>query len=206
MDELEQGLEPHRIIRLLGSLGAKEKDPPLQVFMTTHSPVALRELSGDQLFVVRPGEYKHEVLTVGIDDDIQSTIRMVREARPDDVGVSVSYPLPGTKFFNLVEAQLGPKQNWEDSDDLAMMFQGAYRSEFYRALRDALHREVAGAREQEMSALWQQVEALEKSCGNRVLDEEVILIGEIEQRLHQSGPRTLSIFFFSVSALNGLMM
>jgi putative ATP-dependent endonuclease of OLD family len=80
MDELEQGLEPHRIIRLLGSLGAKEKDPPLQVFMTTHSPVALRELSGDQLFVVRAGEYKHEVLTVGINDDIQSTIRLFPDA------------------------------------------------------------------------------------------------------------------------------
>jgi putative ATP-dependent endonuclease of OLD family len=40
MDEVEHGLEPHRIIRLLGSLGAKEKSPPLQVFMTTHSPVA----------------------------------------------------------------------------------------------------------------------------------------------------------------------
>jgi putative ATP-dependent endonuclease of OLD family len=48
------GLEPHQIIRLLGSLGAKEKEPPLQVFMTTHSPVALRELAGDQLFIVRP--------------------------------------------------------------------------------------------------------------------------------------------------------
>jgi anaerobic magnesium-protoporphyrin IX monomethyl ester cyclase len=103
--------------------------------------------------------------------DIQSTIRMVREARPDDVGISVSYPLPGTKFFNLVEAQLGPKQNWEDSDDLAMMFQGAYRSEFYRALRDALHQEVAAGYSpkrqrgdsEEMSALWQQVEALEKT-------------------------------------------
>ena len=41
VDELEHGLEPHRIIRLLGSLGAKEPEPPLQVFMTTHSPVAL---------------------------------------------------------------------------------------------------------------------------------------------------------------------
>ena len=32
MDETEYGLEPHRIIRLLGSLGAKEKNAPLQVF------------------------------------------------------------------------------------------------------------------------------------------------------------------------------
>lgn len=54
IDELEHGLEPHRIIRLLGSLGAKETHSPLQVFMTTHSPVVLRELSGDQLFVARP--------------------------------------------------------------------------------------------------------------------------------------------------------
>jgi len=96
-------------------------------------------------------------------EDIQSTIRMVQQTRPDDIGVSVSYPLPGTKFYNLVEAQLGPKKNWEDSDDLAMMFQGAYRSQFYRALRDALHAQVEGAREQELTALWRQVEALEKT-------------------------------------------
>lgn len=40
-DELEHGLEPHRIIRLLSSLGAKEDPPPLQVFATTHSASAL---------------------------------------------------------------------------------------------------------------------------------------------------------------------
>ena len=33
-----------------------------------------------------------------------------------------------------MEAQLGAKKNWYDSDDLAMMFQGAYPTEFYRAL------------------------------------------------------------------------
>lgn len=97
-------------------------------------------------------------------DDIQSTVGLVRETRPDDIGISVSYPLPGTKFYNLVEAQLGVKKNWDDSDDLSMMFQGAYRSEFYRALRDALHGEVAGARGEELRALWLEVEALEKSC------------------------------------------
>ena len=80
IDELEYGLEPHRIIRLLGSLGAKEENPPLQVFMTTHSPVALRELSGDQLFVLRPSMDKHEVLVVGTADDIQSTIRLYPDA------------------------------------------------------------------------------------------------------------------------------
>jgi hypothetical protein len=80
IDELEHGLEPHRIIRLLGSLGAKEKKPPLQVFMTTHSPIALRELAGSQLFVTRSTNDKHDVLIVGTTDDIQSAIRKYPDA------------------------------------------------------------------------------------------------------------------------------
>ena len=40
-------------------------------------------------------------------DDILATRRLVEEARPDDVGVSVSYPLPGTKFYEAVKQQLG---------------------------------------------------------------------------------------------------
>ncbi len=78
-DELEYGLEPHRIARFLGSLGAKEA-APLQVFLTTHSPVALRELSGGQLFVLRQGIQGHEARMVGADNDIQSTIRLYPEA------------------------------------------------------------------------------------------------------------------------------
>jgi anaerobic magnesium-protoporphyrin IX monomethyl ester cyclase len=74
--------------------------------------------------------------------DIQSTIRMVRETAPDDIGVSVAYPLPGTKFHARVAAELGAKQNWLDSEDMAMMFLGTYRTEFYAALHDALHLEV----------------------------------------------------------------
>lgn len=80
VDEIEYGLEPHRLTRLLNSLGAKEKPAPLQVFMTSHSPVVLRELSGAQLFVVRPDVLSHQVLQVGNDDDVQSTIRCYPEA------------------------------------------------------------------------------------------------------------------------------
>jgi predicted ATP-dependent endonuclease of OLD family len=75
IDELEYGLEPHRIARLLGSLGAKDASPPLQAFVTTHSPTALVELGGDQLFVVRTQEGSCEVKSVGTSDDVQGTIR-----------------------------------------------------------------------------------------------------------------------------------
>jgi len=80
VDEVEYGLEPHRLMRLLDSLGAKETSPPLQAFLTTHSPVALRELSGEQLFVVRPRPANHVVLSAGSVDEIQSTLRADPEA------------------------------------------------------------------------------------------------------------------------------
>jgi len=80
VDEVEYGLEPHRIIRFLGSLGAKDATPPFQVFMTTHSPIVLRELSGNQLVVLRKGHEKHEALPVGSYDSIQGTIRCLPDA------------------------------------------------------------------------------------------------------------------------------
>ena len=72
-------------------------------------------------------------------DDILKTIRMVKKNRPDDIGISVSYPLPGTKFFDLVKSQMGSKANWEDSDDLDLMFKGTFSSDFYRALQRYVH-------------------------------------------------------------------
>ena len=59
-------------------------------------------------------------------EDLLATRDLVREERPDDIGVSVSYPLPGTKFHDLVRGQLGRTRTGCDSDDLAMLFQGTY--------------------------------------------------------------------------------
>jgi anaerobic magnesium-protoporphyrin IX monomethyl ester cyclase len=75
-------------------------------------------------------------------DDLMATRELVELAAPDDIGVSVSYPLPGTKFFEEVKAQLGAKTHWDDSADLAMMFRGAYDSDFYRQFRNLLHDQV----------------------------------------------------------------
>ena len=94
--------------------------------------------------------------------EIEQTIRMVRENKPDDVGISVSYPLPGTKFFDLVADQLGQTTNWRNSGDLAMMFRGTYSSAFYRALADAVHREVRGrCSSVELERAWARVRELE---------------------------------------------
>jgi len=73
--------------------------------------------------------------------DIDQTLQMVRECRPDDIGISISYPLPGTPFYERVKAQLGEKRNWVDSGDLAMMYRATYVPEFYRALHHLVHAE-----------------------------------------------------------------
>jgi len=112
-----------------------------------------------------PGEYWK---------DIQKTIALVRETRPDDVGISFSYPLPNTRFHARVKEQLGAKQNWSDSEDLCVMFKGTYTDRFYRAIRDALHAEVAswhpgehqGKSEKESAELWSLVRALEPTSRN----------------------------------------
>ncbi len=94
-------------------------------------------------------------------EDIEATVRMVRETKPDDIGVSVSYPMPGTKFYQLVSSEMKAKTNWSDSADLAMMFRGAYSSDFYRALADALHLEVRHAGSQDAARAWNRVYELE---------------------------------------------
>ncbi len=105
---------------------------------------------------------------------IQQTVSLVRATRPDDIGISVSYPLPNTRFYEKVRAELGRKRNWTDSDDLCVMFEAAYTDEFYRALRDALHAEVdswhrtqsAVIEPDRVSRLWRRVIELEPQTRN----------------------------------------
>ncbi len=72
-------------------------------------------------------------------DDIQETLQIVRECLPDYIGISVSYPLKDTPFYEKVVSQMGEKKNWTDSADLALMFPGKYHPDFYRALYHFTH-------------------------------------------------------------------
>ncbi len=64
---------------------------------------------------------------------------------------------------------LGQKRNWTDSDDLCIMFKAAYNTDFYRAVREALHAEVDSWHEgryvhearRRIDALWDRVDELE---------------------------------------------
>lgn len=71
--------------------------------------------------------------------DIRKTLQLIRECLPDYIGVSVSYPLKDTPFYDKVVSQMGEKKNWADSGDLALMYPGKYHPEFYRALYHFTH-------------------------------------------------------------------
>lgn len=78
-----------------------------------------------------PGETK---------DDIVKTINMINELLPHEIGVSVSYPLPGTLFYEKVKTYLKEKTNWTDSDELALMFRNTYAPAFYKQLHRYVHK------------------------------------------------------------------
>ncbi|MGH7492206.1 MAG: B12-binding domain-containing radical SAM protein [bacterium] len=75
------------------------------------------------------------------DEDIEKTLKMVHDCQPDDIGISVSYPMPGTRFYVRVKNEMGDKHNWEHSDDLDLMFRGQYQPAFYRQLHRVVHQE-----------------------------------------------------------------
>jgi anaerobic magnesium-protoporphyrin IX monomethyl ester cyclase len=116
-----------------------------------------------------PGETWHDILL---------TRNLIRDERPDEVGVSVSYPLPGTPFFETVKTQLGPRTNWMHSDELAMLFQGTYETAFYRKVRELIHAEVR-------DVAWDDVE------GVRRLDDRWRRLGRLEAR-HRSRHPTVA--------------
>ncbi|HEY8931137.1 MAG TPA: radical SAM protein [Mucilaginibacter sp.] len=77
-----------------------------------------------------PGEVK---------EDIKLTIDMINELLPFEIGISVSYPLPGTSFYDKVKAELEKKTNWTDSDEMALMFSNTYPPGYYKQLHRYVH-------------------------------------------------------------------
>ncbi|HEY4154142.1 MAG TPA: radical SAM protein [Puia sp.] len=78
-----------------------------------------------------PGETK---------EDIEMTIRMINELLPYELGISVSYPLPGTVFYEKVKHDLIQKSNWTDSDEMALMFRNTFQPAFYKQLHRFVHK------------------------------------------------------------------
>lgn len=73
-------------------------------------------------------------------DDIMKTVKMINDLMPSGIGISVSYPLPGTLFYEKVKTHLKEKTNWTDSDEMALMFRNTYQPAFYKQLHRYVHK------------------------------------------------------------------
>jgi len=93
-------------------------------------------------------------------EDIELTLKMVRDLMPDDIGISVSYPLPGTPFYEQVRHELGERVNWLDSADMAMLYQGPFATAFYRQLHTVVHKDYRSRK------TWGELRALVRNPAN----------------------------------------
>jgi anaerobic magnesium-protoporphyrin IX monomethyl ester cyclase len=123
-------------------------------------------------------------------EDILSTVRLIRETLPDDIGVSVSNPLPGTTFYQMVKAELGDKDHWDDSNDLAMMFEGTYQTPFYRKLHDLLHRELELLHRADSAA----------QAGLRDIDEQWLELRRNEAHYRSTSPTSVRKSYAAIEA------
>ena len=102
-----------------------------QIYEATH---LLKKTSIKPSFFIQFG-YLNETRA-----DIEKTIGMINKLLPYEIGISVSYPLPGTGFYEKVKDQLKEKTNWTDSDELALMFSNTFKPAFYKQLHTYVHK------------------------------------------------------------------
>ncbi|HYQ86170.1 MAG TPA: radical SAM protein [Bacteroidota bacterium] len=139
-------------------LDAMEKGTTIeQIYASTHLLHAAGIRVGFFLQYGYPGETR---------TDIDMTLQMVKDCNPDEIGVSVSYPLPGTKFYESVKARLGDKRNWVDSEDLALLYPGAYSPDFYRELHRLTHKKFR---------LWQGIRLLKEAFARRAIPDRTTI-------------------------------
>ena len=109
-------------------------DKGITVFQIKEATALLRANHIQPCFFIQFG-YPGEKM-----EDIRKTVRLILDLLPDELGISVSYPLPGTKFYEKVKHELAAKSNWTDSDELALMFTNTYSPGFYKRLHRYVHR------------------------------------------------------------------
>jgi len=97
------------------------------------SPV-VRKAGIEQAFFLQLG-FPSETM-----EDITKTIKLLTDLMPDEIGISVTYPLPGTSFYETVRKELESKTNWKDSDDLHPLVGSTYSQGFYKPLHRYIHK------------------------------------------------------------------
>jgi radical SAM superfamily enzyme YgiQ (UPF0313 family) len=82
-------------------------------------------------------------------EDIEKTIALLKETRPDEFSSTVAYPLPGTEFYEQVKDRLvaeGAGADWEHSAQNRLLFKRAYSTQFYQWTQRLMRKEWQAAK------------------------------------------------------------
>jgi len=75
-------------------------------------------------------------------DDIYLTVKLVRELKPDKIGVSIAYPICGTDFYNSVISESNKSKSWTSSGENRPIFKTKYSRIFYKFARRFILKEA----------------------------------------------------------------
>lgn len=89
--------------------------------------------AGHFIMLGYPGETRRDIL---------STIRFLKETRPDCFGPSVAFPIKGTTFYEDVRDRVVEDQVWSQRNQNRLMFRGRYPALFYWFAIRLLNNEV----------------------------------------------------------------
>ncbi len=64
-------------------------------------------------------------------EDINQTIKYLKEANPTHYTITIAYPIKGTALYSEIEKEITVKPNWETSTDRQIDFKRTYSRKFY---------------------------------------------------------------------------
>ncbi|MEX0287635.1 MAG: radical SAM protein [Flavobacteriaceae bacterium] len=100
------------------------------------------------------------------EEDINQTIRYLKEANPTHFTITVAYPIKGTSLYNEIESKITVKPDWETSTDREIDFKRTYTKRFYKYARSRVVNEVNSAR---ANGVFDWLKLKLKSCFSLIL-------------------------------------
>jgi hypothetical protein len=85
-------------------------------------------------------------------EDIEATVELVNECRPDVCLTTVSYPIRGTPYYERVADRLVHVAGWKDATDREIRIRGRHSRQFYRHADELLRGSLDSTRSAERMA------------------------------------------------------
>lgn len=80
IDEIEQGLEPDRIKKLVNLIKTTAQESDSQIFITTHSNNVITELGAENIFIIRRNDTDGTIIAKEVPKELTNVVRACAEA------------------------------------------------------------------------------------------------------------------------------